>query len=332
MQQVPDPWSPPLADIRVHRPYDNKSTAPPDKVSDAAYKSIADAEQSTNTKPLVYYTDGSVNKDGKCGYAFVAPHTTKSFRASDGCSTVQTELAAIREAIRDAKSKPDTNIVIHTDSQGAIDNLRKPHRDNIALNKDIQTDIQNSNKNFTINWIPSHIGIPGNEDADAAAKAGTAKPQTDTIIPPSRRQTRASINDIAYQRWQDQIQSSQSTSVLWRFSLPNSTGAAAALNTLPRRTQIAINSLRVKTNTSRIVIDKNNTCAYCNQDITCQCIHDLTECPRTSKLRQNLLEHLKPEKHVTDKQHLAINILSSQTLRQYQELQDYKIYKPRPQQ
>ncbi|XP_072041273.1 uncharacterized protein [Amphiura filiformis] len=318
--------------MRVHRPYDNKSTAPPEEVSEAAYKSIAEAEQSTNTPPLVYYTDGSVNEDGTCGYAFVAPHITKSFRASDGCSTVQTELAAIREAIRDAKSKPETNIIIHTDSQGAIDNIRKPYRDNIALNKDIQTDLQNSNKHFIINWIPSHIGIPGNEDADAAAKAGTAKSQTDSIIPPSRRQARSSIHAIAHQRWQDQIQSSQSTAVHWRFSLPNTTGAAAALNTLPRRTQIAINSLRVKANSSRMVFDKNKTCAYCDQDITCQCIHDLTECPRTSKLRQNLLEHLKPANHVSDKQHLAINIISSQTLRQYQELKNYSIYKPRPQQ
>ena len=163
--QVPHPWSPPLADIRVHRPCDNKAIAPPSQVSEAAYKSIADAEQSTRFPPLVYYTDGSVNEDGTCGFAFVAPHATKSFRASDGCSTIQTELAAIREAISDARSQPETNIVIHTDntdSQGAIDNLRKPHHDNIILNKDIQTNIWQSNKNFVINWIPSHIGIPGN--------------------------------------------------------------------------------------------------------------------------------------------------------------------------
>ena len=92
--KAPTPWTPPLLDIRVNRPYKNKSTAPPELVSKAAYESITDAEQSTSAPPLVYYTDGSVNEDGTCGFAFVAPHNTKSFRASNGCSTVQTELCS----------------------------------------------------------------------------------------------------------------------------------------------------------------------------------------------------------------------------------------------
>ena len=117
--RIPDPWSNPIAETRILRPYDSKHSAPPELVKESAYKSIADAE-STIPPPLTYFTDGSVNEDGTSGFAFVAPHTTKSFRASDGCSTVQTELAAIREAVRDAVTQPATNIVIHTDSQGAI--------------------------------------------------------------------------------------------------------------------------------------------------------------------------------------------------------------------
>jgi ribonuclease HI len=326
------PLSKPIADIRVHRPYGNKSTAPPSQVKEAAYKSIADAEESASPAPLVYYTDGSVNEDGTSGFAFVAPHITKSYRASDGCSTVQTELAAIREAVRDARSQSARHIVIHTDSQGAIDNLRNPHRDNVALNKDIQNNIRHSDKNFIINWIPSHIGITGNEEADVAAKNGTRKSQPDTIIPNSRRQTRASFHQTAHHRWQDQLQSSMSTAVQWRLSIPNTPEAASALNRLPRRTQAAINAMRVKAKTGRQVIDHNNTCAYCIQDIQCQHVHDLTECPRTRVLRQRLLEHLKPEQHVTNKHILAINILKTQTLRQYQELQNYTIFKPPPQQ
>ena len=233
-----------------------------------------------------------------------------------------------RSSLRDAKTQSATNIVIHTDSQGAIENIRNPHRDNIVLNKDIQTVMKDSNKNFIINWIPSHIGIPGNEEADVAAKAGTTIPEPNTIIPHSRRQTKNTFQQTAHQRWQDQVQSTQSTSVHWRFSLPNTFEATTALNKLPRRTQIAINRMRIKAKTARQIIDHMYTCAYCDQDLQCQHVHDLTECPRTNKLRQQLLDHLKPDQHVSNKHQLAINILKTQTLRQYQELQYYTVYKP----
>jgi ribonuclease HI len=324
-QQPSCPWSKPVAETRVHRPYDSKATAPPELVKDAAYQSIAEAE-STSPAPLVYFTDGSVNDDGTSGFAFVAPHTTKSFRASDGCSTVQTELAAIREAVRDAATQPASNIVIHTDSQGAIENIRNPSRDNIELNKDIQSDMKQSNKRFIINWVPSHIGIPGNEEADAAAKLGTTKSQPDISIAPSRRQTKTSFHQIAQLRFHDQIEASQSSSVHWRLALPNTSYATAALNRLPRRTQVTINRMRIKAKTARQIVDRLSTCAYCDQDIQCQHVHDLTECPRTTALRQQLLDHLKQDQHVTDKHQLAINILKTQTLRNYKELQNYMTF------
>ena len=297
-KQFSVPWSKPVADTPIHRPYDNKTSAPPTLVEKAAYQSIADAE-STNSDLLVYYTDGSRSMKTAHVDLLLAPHTTKSFRASNDCSTVQTELAAIGEAVRDAKTQSATNIVIHTDSQGAIENIRNPHRDNIALNKDIQTYMKDSNKNFIINWIPSHIGIPGNEEADIAAKAGTTRPEPNTIIPHSCRQTKNTFQHTAHHRWQDQVQSTQSTSVHWRLSLPNTLEANNALNKLPRWTQIAINRMRIKAKTARQIIDHIYTCAYCDQDIQCQHVHDLTECPRTNTLRQQLLDHLKPDQHVS---------------------------------
>ena len=51
-KQFSVPWSKPVADTRIHRPYDNKTSAPPALVKEAAYQSIADVE-STNSDPLV---------------------------------------------------------------------------------------------------------------------------------------------------------------------------------------------------------------------------------------------------------------------------------------
>lgn len=101
-------------------------------------------------------------------------------------------------------------------------------------------------------------------------------------------------------------------------SIPNTPGA---LNKLPRRTETTINAMRIKAKTNRQVIDHD-----CNQDIQCQHIHDLTECPRTRIIRLRLLAHLKPEEHNDNNHILAINILKTQTIQQYQELQDYTVF------
>ncbi|XP_076054465.1 uncharacterized protein LOC143033150 [Oratosquilla oratoria] len=239
----------------------------------------------------------------------------QSFRATDGSSTVQTELAAIREAIIDSRSHPEDIIVIHTDSQGAIDSIRNPHRDNIALNRDIQDNIQQSGKTYVINWIPSHLGIPGNETADAAAKTGTRKPEPDVVIRVSRRQTKAQFRRTARTRWQNLIQDTQSESPQWNISLPSTREARTALNRLPRRTQCVINAIRVRAKTYRQIAQKSNICAYCDRDIRCQHVDDLTECPRTFSLRRRLLDYLPMEDHVGDTQLLAIYIVTSQTLR-----------------
>ncbi|MPC69495.1 hypothetical protein E2C01_063721 [Portunus trituberculatus] len=80
------------------------------------------------------YTDGSVVPNTKrAAAAFVSPNTTASFRLTDSASTLQTELVAIQQALRDCESS-HKHILIHTDSLGAIQALNKtPAKDNIHL-------------------------------------------------------------------------------------------------------------------------------------------------------------------------------------------------------
>ena len=172
-------------------------------------------------------------------------------------------------------------------------------------------------------------GITGNEEADVAVKAGTTRPKPDAIIPPSRQQTKSTFPQTANHRWQDQVQSSQSASVHWRFSLTNTPEAITALNRLPWRIQVAITRMRVKAKTSRQIIDHLYLCLL-------QPRYTMSAYPRSHQMPQNkhtfrkqLLNHLKPEQHVSNKQqlHVAINILNTQTLRQYQELQHYTVFK-----
>lgn len=86
-----------------------------------------------------------------------------------------TELIAISEAISYADSLKFNNYIILTDSKSAIYHLARctsnfrgtpiAYRILESLRR-----LSDKNKLVKIQWIPSHVGIPGNEEADRLAK------------------------------------------------------------------------------------------------------------------------------------------------------------------
>ncbi|GBL94643.1 hypothetical protein AVEN_83963-1 [Araneus ventricosus] len=76
------------------------------------------------------------------------------FRNPDNCSVFRSELLAIREALNFARHFENSDIFVLTDK--------------------IATLSQKSRVCFQ--WIPSHVGVFGNEEADVLAKEGSALP------------------------------------------------------------------------------------------------------------------------------------------------------------
>lgn len=117
------------------------------------------------------FTDGSLNPiTGRAGAAAIcnADGQTWKERATDFSSTLTVELLAFLIAIREY---PRKNIIIHTDSINAIRNVVNPETES-SLAAQIQTLIQcRDDKGLTtiLHWVPSHVGVPGNEQADRAA-------------------------------------------------------------------------------------------------------------------------------------------------------------------
>ena len=62
--------------------------------------------------------------------------------------------------------------------------------------------ISKENKNITLCWIPSHIGIQGNDKADSEAKKAINKKQSNTKIPYT--DLRPTINKLITDKWQQQ--------------------------------------------------------------------------------------------------------------------------------
>ncbi|XP_068203580.1 uncharacterized protein [Palaemon carinicauda] len=148
-----------------------EALCPPAQAFRAALDSI--------TLPLadnVYYTDGSVDREVPVAAAAVySPHFSACWRISNNASTLQTELVAILKALTHTLTSQG-NTSIHTDSRGAMATIRsKDIRENTLIISSIRQiahtyDLQN--RQVTLNWIPNHIGILGNEKSRSISKAG----------------------------------------------------------------------------------------------------------------------------------------------------------------
>lgn len=68
----------------------------------------------------------------------------------------------------------DKLIAIFTNNQASIAAIKTARQQSDQfVPKRIASEIQILNKNIHIHWIPAHVGVPGNEAADIAAKEAT---------------------------------------------------------------------------------------------------------------------------------------------------------------
>ncbi|XP_068233495.1 uncharacterized protein [Palaemon carinicauda] len=124
----------------------------------------------------IYYTDSTVDPGTETAGAEVfSSNLTACWRTSSNVSTMQTELVAIKQALQYSIDNEEGPVVIHTDSRSPMQALQQEkNKENKALLADIKVLLYQNNerdRRVTLNWIPSHVGIPGNEKADELAKS-----------------------------------------------------------------------------------------------------------------------------------------------------------------
>ncbi|XP_064487677.1 uncharacterized protein LOC135399872 [Ornithodoros turicata] len=162
--------------MRTPVPHLRKKTA-----SAIVAKSIAsDFIQTTLDEHLKIFTDGSVlQKPRSSTAAFCIPalNLSSSGRNITKVSSSTAELIAVEYALRNLQTlspqpAPQPAVIL-TDSRSALLRIQHPkHEDTVAWQvRDLIRTLEDLNYKVHLHWIPSHVGIDGNEHADNLAAA-----------------------------------------------------------------------------------------------------------------------------------------------------------------
>ena len=195
------------------------SQTPPWQVMEPLVNLTLSQYKKADTNPLVYkslflemceaysnfvqlFTDGS--KDGeKVSCAVVTPSFTYSQRLPGELSIFSAELHAIRVAVDFCEMSDKEDFVIFCDSKSVLQALES--KQNHPYINPIVEKIEKitGRKTVVLCWVPSHIGIQGNELADAAAKTALGKDIEEVYIPQSdlRAVTGRYIQELWQEKW-----------------------------------------------------------------------------------------------------------------------------------
>ncbi|GBL87506.1 hypothetical protein AVEN_165128-1 [Araneus ventricosus] len=148
-----------------------------------------------------------VENGSKCSsctsFACVFINSTLSFQLHPSCSIFTAEITAILHALSQISSGPPDNYIIYSDSLSALKSMTSLNRFSHPLTFNIlELHERLGTKGFTILfcWIPSHVGISGNELADNLARSAT----NSLSSPVPLDDVKKCIKSILHSKWQAQ--------------------------------------------------------------------------------------------------------------------------------
>ena len=156
-----------------------------------AAKMLIEHGKLVQNEDIQIWTDGSVIKDEYGNYSAAAGWLIihdKKIKHKDNCrvfpefSPYIAEVGALRMAmeyiLKTTELNQNRSVGIYSDSRSALTHLESAlgkgtslptHTAEVAL---LLTQIRAKSKNLSLSWIPGHVGIPFNEEADVQANLG----------------------------------------------------------------------------------------------------------------------------------------------------------------
>ena len=227
-------------------------------------------------------------------------------------ATVYTaELYAIKTAVEMVENKHLNNVVIYSDSRSAIEAI-KSYINKHSIVLQIRTklhEMKNKRITITLCWIPSHVGIQGNEDADKAAKEAIGIPNILSILPIEDWLT--TINATIKNNWQNEWSNSFNNNKL--KSIKATTKPWQSSSQKNRRQEVVLTRLRIGHSNithGHLMCTPHNPppeCDTCRVQVTIK--HILAECTKYNFLRQILFKNPSLEGILSEDIHFSSNAI-----------------------
>jgi ribonuclease HI len=242
------------------------------------------------------FTDASKDNDNNIGIGVIIQqpdreaHLSFSFRLDGDLSIHCGELVAIRTALEKAIELDIHGVItLFTDSQSALASLQ---RSDSNTRQDIVDSIfcLLAKLNVTFVWIPSHLGVDGNELADDEANRGRLRPTIDITVGKQLENGYKIAFDVTMASWQQRWTSS--TKARHYYSIQPTLTVATRRARLCRKKSTVINRLRfgicaLNQRLHKIGRAASPLCSTCGEVETIA--HYLLECtgnPATRKLQE----------------------------------------------
>ncbi|MCG8431297.1 MAG: hypothetical protein MJA29_09010, partial [Candidatus Omnitrophica bacterium] len=250
------------------------------------------------------YTDGSAFKGTTfAGYGILLKYPDGSFlEYSDSCGTTcsnyEAEILALQTATQlvhqqfELGEKNPTNIVMFTDSKStlqALETQENSHIDIENLTKEINNLLTSYDVHLTLQWVPGHTDVHGNEAADRLAKEGAKKEQP--TKPCSMNTVRQVLRNDSKEEWLNRWATGFTGRVMHKHM--NRPKRNDKINTLKREQQSLIFQLRTGHSKLNYHLNRINptipaNCRNCPHP--CETVeHVLFECPKLQQIRQRFL-------------------------------------------
>ena len=220
------PWNPPKG-VTFHLDLLEETCRadPPERRRAAAQKTL----DALPRPDITVWTDGSACRgtdSGGSGCLIIQDDQETRIRIPAGakCSSTRAEVVAISAALQEILKLPDAThrtVHVYSDSRAGLQLLsRGPSRQSLCTAQDSWKslrELSNRGTNTTFQWVPGHVGLLGNEEADRLANQGSGESQNQVPIDLSSAKgaIRRLTKDMAHRRAKETLSCSWSSSTAW---------------------------------------------------------------------------------------------------------------------